>query len=39
MENQEDRWREFGAVVGRLIGGENIKREEAKPKQITINAE
>ncbi|MGA1823858.1 MAG: anthranilate phosphoribosyltransferase [bacterium] len=30
MENQEDRWREFGAVVGRLIRGENIKREEAK---------
>jgi len=29
MENKEDRWRKFGAVVVRLTHGENISREEA----------
>jgi anthranilate phosphoribosyltransferase len=30
MENREQRWREFGAIVVRLTHGENITREEAK---------
>ena len=30
MENREDRWRQFGAIVVRLTRGENITREEAK---------
>jgi len=30
MENREDRWRRFGAIVVRLIRGENISREEAR---------
>ncbi len=30
MENKEDRWRKFGAIVVRLTHGENITREEAR---------
>ena len=30
MENKEDRWRKFGAIVVRLTHGENISREEAR---------
>lgn len=30
MDNKEDRWRKFGAVVVRLTHGENISREEAR---------
>ena len=30
MENREDRWRRFGAIVVRLTRGENISREEAR---------
>jgi anthranilate phosphoribosyltransferase len=30
MENREDRWRQFGAIVVRLTRGENITRAEAK---------
>ena len=30
LENQEDRWRRFGAIVVRLTQGQNISREEAR---------
>ena len=30
MENKEERWRKFGAIVVRLTQGENITREEAR---------
>lgn len=30
MDNREDRWRSFGAIVVRLTHGENITREEAR---------
>ena len=30
MESQEDRWRDFGAIVVRLTQGKNITREEAR---------
>lgn len=30
IENKEDRWRKFGAIVVRLTRGENISREEAR---------
>lgn len=30
MDNKEDRWRRFGAIVVRLTHGENITREEAR---------
>ena len=30
MDNREDRWRKFGAVIVRLTHGENITREEAR---------